>query len=36
MKSWICSICGYVHLGDEPPANCPNCNAAKDDFIELD
>ena len=22
---WICSICGYEHFGDEPPAICPRC-----------
>ena len=20
---WICSICGYVHTGEEPPEKCP-------------
>ena len=24
-KKWICSICGYVHTGEEPPVNCPVC-----------
>lgn len=22
---WICSVCGYVHLGTEPPKACPVC-----------
>lgn len=22
---WICSVCGYEHFGDEPPAVCPRC-----------
>ena len=22
---WVCSICGYEHVGDEPPAVCPRC-----------
>ena len=22
---WICSVCGYEHFGDEPPAQCPRC-----------
>lgn len=22
---WICSKCGYVHEGTEPPAECPSC-----------
>ena len=24
-KRWICTVCGYVHTGDEPPAQCPVC-----------
>jgi len=27
MKKWVCSVCGYVHTGDQPPANCPQCKA---------
>ena len=26
-KRWVCSICGYVHTGDEPPAECPTCHS---------
>jgi acyl-CoA dehydrogenase len=22
---WRCRMCGYVHLGDEPPEECPYC-----------
>ena len=22
---WICSVCGYVHTGEEPPEQCPTC-----------
>jgi len=22
---WVCSVCGYEHFGDEPPAQCPRC-----------
>ena len=22
---WVCSVCGYEHVGDEPPAVCPRC-----------
>lgn len=25
VKSWICSVCGYEHVGTEPPKNCPKC-----------
>ncbi|MFC1558238.1 FAD-dependent oxidoreductase [candidate division KSB1 bacterium] len=30
--AWICSVCGYVHQGAEPPDYCPVCGAAKDLF----
>lgn len=23
---WICPVCGYVHEGDTPPAECPTCH----------
>ena len=32
MKSWICNVCGYVHEGPEPPAECPQCGAPSDAF----
>ena len=32
MKTYICSICGYTHVGDEPPAKCPQCGASADKF----
>ena len=22
---WRCSLCGYTHTGNEPPAKCPSC-----------
>ncbi len=22
---WVCSKCGYIHEGTEPPAKCPSC-----------
>ncbi len=34
MKKWVCSVCGYVHEGDQPPAECPQCKAAADKFSE--
>ena len=27
MKQWRCTVCGYVHTGDEPPEKCPVCGA---------
>lgn len=23
---WVCRKCGYVHIGDEPPKECPSCS----------
>ena len=27
MKPFRCTVCGYVHTGDTPPAFCPQCKA---------
>jgi len=35
MKKWQCTICGYVHEGDEPPEKCPICGADRSKFIEI-
>jgi rubrerythrin len=34
MKKFVCSVCGYVYEGDEPPAVCPQCGAPKEKFVE--
>lgn len=34
MKTWVCPICGYVHEGACPPAECPECGASGDKFTE--
>ncbi len=34
MKKFVCSICGYVHEGAEPPAKCPVCGAPASKFVE--
>jgi rubrerythrin len=34
MKTFVCSICGYVFVGDEPPAQCPQCHAPREKFVE--
>lgn len=31
-KRWRCLICGYIHVGDEPPYVCPICNAPRKMF----
>jgi nitrite reductase (NADH) large subunit len=30
--NWVCSICGYVHRGSEPPAECPVCGVSRENF----
>lgn len=35
MKKWKCTICNYIHIGDEPPEKCPICGADKSVFIEV-
>ncbi len=34
MKKFVCSVCGYVHEGDTPPAQCPTCKVGADKFNE--
>ncbi len=35
-KKWICTVCGYVHEGDEAPDFCPQCKVPKSKFKELE
>lgn len=32
MKRFICTVCGYVHEGNEAPEFCPQCKAPKAKF----
>ncbi|MBQ9994233.1 MAG: NADH peroxidase [Clostridia bacterium] len=34
MKKYVCSVCGYVHEGNEAPEACPLCKAPASKFIE--
>lgn len=34
MKKWVCSVCGYVYEGEQPPEKCPQCGAAGSKFTE--
>lgn len=36
MKRWKCNVCGYIHIGDEPPEICPICGAPKSAFDLMD
>ena len=35
MKKWRCTICGYIHDGENPPDACPICDAGKESFEAL-
>ena len=35
MRKWECTVCGYVHEGEEPPDECPVCAADKSMFVEI-
>ena len=35
MKKFVCKVCGYVHEGDTPPAQCPICKAGPEKFEEM-
>ncbi len=32
MKKWRCTVCGYIHVGDQPPEKCPMCGSPKEKF----
>ncbi len=32
MKKWVCTVCGYVHEGEEAPEQCPVCKQPKEKF----
>ena len=34
-KKFVCTICGYIHEGPEPPERCPQCKAPASKFNEL-
>ena len=31
---WVCSICGYVWEGEQPPERCPQCKAPASKFVK--
>lgn len=34
MKKWVCTVCGYVYEGENPPEACPQCKAPASKFKE--
>ena len=36
MAKYVCSVCGYVHEGDAPPAECPICHVGSEKFNKME
>ncbi|WP_028234759.1 rubredoxin-like domain-containing protein [Pseudobutyrivibrio sp. MD2005] len=36
MAKYVCSVCGYVFEGDNPPAECPVCHVSGDKFNKVE
>lgn len=34
-KKFKCTVCGYIHEGDEAPATCPQCGHPREVFVEI-
>ena len=32
---YVCDICGFIYVGDEPPAICPICKVPNVKFLEV-
>ena len=32
LKKGVCPVCGYVHEGENPPAECPVCHVSGEKF----
>ena len=32
---WVCSVCGFIYLGDKPPQLCPVCKVPAWKFEEI-
>jgi pyruvate oxidase len=35
-RRWLCTVCGYIHEGDEPPDMCPVCAVPAEMFKAMD
>ncbi len=36
MAKYVCSVCGYVHEGEQPPEKCPQCKVPAEKFVLQD
>ena len=32
VKVWVCTVCGHIHIGTEPPERCPVCDHPQGHF----
>ena len=35
-KKFRCTVCGYIHEGNEAPERCPLCKVPADKFVEIE
>ena len=35
MRKWKCTVCDYIHEGDNPPDECPLCGVGPELFVEI-
>lgn len=36
MAKWVCTVCGYVHEGEQPPEQCPICKQPAEKFKKVE
>lgn len=34
-KKWVCTVCGFIYEGENPPEQCPICKVGPDKFKEM-
>lgn len=36
MATWKCTVCGYIHEGNQPPEQCPVCKQPDEKFVKVE
>ena len=36
MDKWVCTVCGYIYEGEQPPEECPVCHAPASAFKKVE
>lgn len=36
LAKWRCTVCGYIHEGQDPPDPCPVCGAGPEKFVPVE